>query len=174
MKGPIRSALIGVLAATGVAGCGTTEERLVPPDLNSPQVALTVDYPGAAPLALITYRSRRVRCHALGTMTARGARLLGQLGKPVSQALPRHGRCLDAAHPVVSLQVGDAGNALRAVGGITRDDVVRVAVAGQRVRPRDGAFLVAFPASAGAVGQVVRVQLRDGRRLRLPLQQLLG
>jgi len=156
----------------GLTACGDEEERLATPDVNSARVALTVDFPGSAPLALITYRQAGRRCHALGTVTDEGPRVLGAAGGPLYAALQRHGDCLAAPRGLVSVQTSARGSRpLRVVGGLARHDVVRVRVAGQRVRPgRGGAFLVGWPAGTGDAGRMVEVQLRDGTRHRVPLQ----
>lgn len=162
---------LGVVLA-GLSGCGDAPERAVAPEVNSARVALTVDYPGSAPLALITYRAAGRRCHALGRLTASGARALAEPGAPLDGALERRGVCLDGAAEPVSVELSAEGSGpLRAAGGLARRDVVRIRVAGQRARPgRDGAFLVAWPSDAGDAGSIVEVTLRDGSRQRVPLQ----
>ncbi len=159
------------LMTVGLTACGGEEERLVPPEPNSARVALTVAYPGSAPLALITYRQGGRRCHALGMVRDGRPRVLDGGARPLYAALERRGACLGARGKLVSLHVSDRGaRALRVVGGLARPDVVRVRVAGQRVRPsRGGAFLVGWPAGAGSAGRMVEVQRRDGTRHRVPL-----
>ena len=163
------AALPVALITAGMTGCGGEEERLAPLEPNSTRVALTVDYPGSAPMALITYRSLGRRCHALGTLTAHGPRVLADQKAPLTAALQRLGGCLDTGSPV-SVQVSGGGTRLRVAGGLASPDVVRVRLAGQRVKPgRGGAFLVAWPSGTGDVGRAVEVQLRDGTRRRVAL-----
>ncbi len=165
------AALPLALMIVGLTACGGEEERLAALEPNSARVALTVDYPGSAPLALITYRAGGRRCHALGTVTDQGPRVLGDRA-PLYRALERRGGCLGRAHPLVSVQLSDRrSRPLRVLGGLARHDVIRLRIAGQRVRPdRGGAFLVGWPAGTGDAGRVVEVMLRDGTRHRVPLE----
>jgi hypothetical protein len=166
------AALLALIAAGALAGCGDEAESEAPIRQVVPHVALTLDYPGHSPWALITYRSDAGRrCHALGTLTAEGPRLLGLPHQPLGLALSGQGRCLAPSRPV-SLQVSDPGRneSMRVIGGLARRDVARVTIAGQRIRPTaGGGFLIVQPVDAGSLGKAMRVQLRDGRRLRLAL-----
>jgi hypothetical protein len=164
-----------IIAAAAFAACGEEERVDTGPAVSSARVAMTVTYPGFAPFALVTYRDRRGRhCHGLGTLTARGPRVLGLPGASLAEGLTRRGKCLGAGDHDVSLQVRSAGRgAPRLVGGIVRAGVTRVVVAGQAVRPRPGGeFLVAQPAGAGAIGDEIELEYRAGEHRRLPLKLL--
>ena len=161
------------MLALGVAsaGCGA-EKQTTPPAANSARVALTLDYPGYAPWALIVYRDERDRsCHAIGTITREGPRVVDRIAVPLTEALTAGGHCIDAKDRDVSIQVrrGAAGGP-RLVGGIVRRGVRRVNVAGRTVRPRrDGTFLLALPPSADSVGTTVGLEYHRGHRRKLPL-----
>jgi hypothetical protein len=176
--GPLRRVAITastLLAAASLAACGEEERAATPPALSSPKVAMTVTYPGYAPFALITYRDGQGRrCHGIGSVTPNGPRVMGALGISLADGLARRGKCLGAADSDVSLQVRKVGpGAPRVVGGIVRDGVTKVVVAGQRVDPRPtGEFLVVQPAGAGALGSEVELEYRAGQARRLPLARV--
>ena len=160
------------IAAAGLSACGAEEQTETPPALSSPRVAMTVNYPGYAPFALITYRDAEGRrCHGIGSVTADGPRVMGALGLDLTQGLAERGKCMRAEDNDVSLQIRKAGvGAPRIVGGIVRDGVTKVIVAGQRVDPRpSGEFLVVQPAGAGTLGSAVELEYRAGTVRRLPL-----
>ena len=173
--GPLRRVGITAAAALGAASlsaCGAEEKVETPPALSSPRVAMTVSYPGYAPFALITYRDAAGRrCHGIGSVTANGPRVMGALGASLAEGLAQRGKCLRTDDNDVSLQVRRAGTgAPRIVGGIVRDGVTKVVVAGQRVDPRPtGEFLVVQPAGAGSLGSAVELEYRAGQVRRLPL-----
>lgn len=159
-------------AATALSACGAEEKPDTPPALSSPRVAMTASYPGYAPFALITYRDGDGRrCHGIGSVTPNGPRVMGALGLSLAEGLTRRGKCMRADDNDVSLQVRHAGaGAPRIVGGIVRDGVTKVVVAGQRVDPRPtGEFLVVQPAGAGSLGSAVELEYRAGTVRRLPL-----
>ena len=136
---------------------------------------MTVSYPGYAPFALITYRDGEGRrCHGIGSVTAHGPRVMGSLGTTLADGLAKRGKCLRADDSDVSLQVRKAGaGAPRIVGGIVRDGVTKVVVAGQRVDPRPtGEFLVVQPAGAGTLGSAIELEYRAGHVRRLPLDRV--
>ncbi|HEV2061937.1 MAG TPA: hypothetical protein VGR12_03715 [Solirubrobacteraceae bacterium] len=163
------------LAAAAFAACGGAERETTPPAMSSPRVAMTVSYPGYAPFALITYRDGEGRrCHGIGSVTAHGPRVMGSLGATLADGLARSGKCLRADDSDVSLQVRNVGvGAPRVVGGIVRDGVAKVVVAGQRVDPRPtGEFLVVQPAGAGSLGSAVELEYRAGHVRRLPLDRV--
>ena len=159
-------------AAAALSACGAEEKTETPPALSSPRVAMTVNYPGYAPFALITYRDAAgLRCHGIGSVTPDGPRVMGALGLTLSDGLAQRGKCMRADDNDVSLQIRNAGaGAPRIVGGIVRDGVTKVIVAGQRVDPRPtGEFLVVQPAGAGTLGSAVELEYRAGVVRRLPL-----
>ena len=172
--GPLRrlaSAGLAVFAVTAAVGCGEEERVVSGPAMSSPQVAMTVSYPGFAPFALITYRDREGRrCHGLGSLTAHGPRVIGALEDPLADGLAARGKCLGSRDGDVSLQVRKAGRgAPRLVGGIVRAGVTRVVVGGQAVRPRSGGeFLVVQPADAATLASV-QLEYRAGHHKRLPV-----
>jgi hypothetical protein len=176
--GPLRRVGIiasAVLAAASLAACGAEEQVETPPALSSPRVAMTVTYPGYAPFALITYRDRAGnRCHGIGSVTSSGPRVMGALGVSLADGLARRGKCLGAQDSDVSLQVRKVGpGAPRVVGGIVREGVTKVVVAGQRVDPRPtGEFLVVQPAGSGTLGSAVELEYRAGAVRRLPLARV--
>ena len=162
------------LAVTALAACGEEKRADNAPALSSPRVAMTVSYPGFAPFALITYRDAEGRrCHGLGSVTPEGPRVMGALGDNLVEGLTNRGKCLTAKGGDVSLQIRRAGTgAPRIVGGIVREGVTRIVVAGQAVRPRRGGeFLVVQPADAGALGDEIELEYHAGhhRRVRLDL-----
>ena len=160
------------IAAAGLAACGEQERAASGPVLSSSRVAMTADFPGYAPFALITYRDAEGRrCHALGSVTPNGPRVIGALGDRLADGLARVGRCLDATDGDVSVQVQAAGRgAPRLVGGIVRAGVTRVVVGGRRVRPRPGGeFLVVHPADAGALGDEIELEYHAGGHRKVPL-----
>lgn len=164
--------LLSLAVAAGGAGCGDERETLEPPRAQSSRVALTVSYPGLAPWALITYQTRAgERCHALGTLTTAGPRVLGAADEPLETALAGNGRCLDRGHAAVSLDVSDgARGAVRIVGGLVARGVRRLVVAGERVRPsRSGAFLVSQPSSS-ALGESVHLVYESGATEQVALE----
>ncbi len=172
-----RLGIIGsaALVAAALAACGTEKPVQTPPATSSPRVAMTVTYPGYAPFALITYRDGEGRrCHGIGSVTASGPRVMGALGSSLADGLARRGKCLLAEDNDVSLQVRKAGvGAPRIVGGIVRDGVTKVIVAGQRVDPRpSGEFLVVQPAGAGSLGSAIELEYRAGAVRRLPLDRV--
>lgn len=172
-----RVGIIGAaaLAAAALSACGSEERVTTPPALSSPRVAMTVSYPGYAPFALITYRDGDGRrCHGIGSVTANGPRVMGALGASLADGLATNGKCLRADDSDVSLQVRKVGvDAPRIVGGIVRDGVTKVIVAGQRVDPRPtGEFLVVQPAGAGSLGSAVELEYRAGQVRRLPLDRV--
>lgn len=165
----------GVLAtavtAAGLAGCGE-EERPQPLRANSPAVALTLEWPGAAPWALITYeREDGRRCHAMGTITPAGPRLLSRPDVPLGEALS-FGRtpCLGKDQRSVSLSVRQApGGAGQLIGGLAAPGVRTLQIGDQRVHPaRNGAFLL--HRAGGATTERVRVETRNGRAVTHPLR----
>ncbi len=159
-----------VVAVT--TGCGEEKRADTGPAMSSPRVAMTVSYPGFAPFALITYRDGEGRrCHGIGSVTSEGPRVMGALGMTLTEGLSKHGKCMRAEDKDVSLQIRKAGaGAPRIVGGIVRDGVTKVIVAGQRVDPRpSGEFLVVQPAGAGSLGSAVELEYRAGASRRLPL-----
>jgi hypothetical protein len=163
------------IAAVALAACGEEQRSDGGPALGSPRVAMTADYPGYAPFALVTYRDARGRrCHGLASVTPHGPRVMGALGDSLADGLARRGRCLGADDGDVSVQVADPGRgAPRLVGGIVRAGVVRVVVGGQRVRPRPGGeFLVVHPAGAGRLGAEIELRYRAGGHRRLPLKRV--
>jgi hypothetical protein len=170
----LRVASLGsaILAATALSACGSEEKVETPPAMSSPRVAMTVSYPGYAPFALITYRDGEGRrCHGIGSVTADGPRVMGALAKTLTDGLAKGGKCMRAEDNDVSLQVRKVGpGAPRVVGGIVRNGVTKVIVAGQRVDPRpSGEFLVVQPAGAGTLGSAVELEYRAGGIRRLPL-----
>ena len=168
---------VGTIAAIALAGaalsaCGEEAKVETPPAMSSPRVAMTVAYPGYAPFALITYRDGEGRrCHGIGSVTPDGPRVMGALGVTLTEGLAKQGRCMRAEDKDVSLQVRKVGvGAPRIVGGIVRNGVTKVIVAGQRVDPRpSGEFLVVQPAGAGTLGSAVELEYRAGGIRRLPL-----
>ena len=169
---PSCSALV---AAASLSACGAEEQEVNPPVLSSPRVAMTASYPGYAPFALITYRDGEGRrCHGIGSVTANGPRVMGALSASLAEGLALRGKCMRADDSDVSLQVRKAGaGAPRIVGGIVRDGVTKVIVAGQRVDPRpSGEFLVVQPAGAGSLGSSVELEYRAGHVRRLPLDRV--
>jgi hypothetical protein len=164
------AAVLAVLAG----GCGK-DERPEPLQAHSAQVAATLSWPGYAPLALITFRDAGGRrCHALGTLTADGPRVLGAAALPLSDALTRAQHCLDAGHRVLSLQsVPAADGAMRLVGGIASARVREIVVGDQRLKPRaNGGFLALIPAGE-PLGASVEVDFTGGDRRRFPLRAVL-
>jgi hypothetical protein len=164
-----------VLAATVMAvvpaGCGE-EERPQPLRANSPAVALTLEWPGAAPWALITYqRDDGRRCHAIGTLTPAGPRLLDHPDMPLDQALTA-GRtpCLGKAHGSVSLSVRAApGGNGQLIGGLAEPGVRTLQIGDQRVHPAaNGAFLL--HRAGGAMTASMRVETRGGHASEQPLR----
>ena len=171
----VRLTCSALLAAATLSACGEEERETTPPAMSSPRVAMTVTYPGYAPFALITYRDGEGRrCHGIGSVTASGPRVMGALSTSLSQGLAKRGKCLRADDSDVSLQIRKAGpGAPRIVGGIVREGVTKVIVAGQRVDPRPtGEFLVVQPAGAGALGSAVELEYRAGHVRRLPLDRV--
>lgn len=163
---------VAAIAAAALAACGEEEQLGSGPVLSSTRVAMTADFPGFAPFALITYRDAEGRrCHALGSVTPNGPRVIGALGDNLSSGLTRRGMCLDARDGDVSVQVQAAGRgAPRLVGGIVRAGVTRVVVGGRKVRPRPGGeFLVVHPADAGPLGDDIGLEYHAGGRRRVPL-----
>ena len=161
------------MAAASLSACGSEEAPTTPPALSSARVAMTASYPGFAPFALITYRDADGRrCHGLGSVTPEGPRVMGALDVSLTDGLTARGKCLGANGRDVSLQVRRAGRgAPRIVGGIVREGVTRVVVAGPSVRPRRGGeFLVVQPADAGALGEKIELEYHAGHHRRLPLQ----
>lgn len=161
------------MAAAALSACGGEEREDTKPALSSPRVAMTADYPGYAPFALITYRDGAGRrCHGLASVTPEGPRVMGALDQSLTDGLAQRGRCLGADDRDVSLQVRKAGRgAPRIVGGIVRAGVTRVVVAGQKVRPRPGGeFLVVQPVDAGSLGEEIALEYHAGRHRRLPLR----
>lgn len=167
---------ITAAAALAVAGCGKEQAPDAGPATSTPEVALTASYPGYAPFALITYRDKTGRrCHGIGTLTANGPRVLGARSDlSLADGLKSRGKCLRPTDGDVSLQVRQgAPGAPRIVGGLAREGVSRVIVAGQRVRPRrGGAFLVIQPADTGSLGDKVGLEYRAGHTRRISLRQL--
>lgn len=173
----LRAATTGAaaLAVVALSACGAEDEAETPPAMSSPRVAMTVSYPGYAPFALITYRDGDGRrCHGIGSVTPDGPRVMGALGLSLPEGLAKRGKCMRADDNDVSLQVRKAGTgAPRIVGGIVRDGVTKVVVAGQRVDPRPtGEFLVVQPAGAGTLGSAVELEYRAGHVRRLPLDRV--
>lgn len=161
------------LAAAALAACGEEQRDTTPPALSSARVAMTASYPGYAPFALITYRDADGhRCHGLGSVTPHGPRVMGALEDSLTAGLAARGRCLTAQGRDVSLQIREAGRgAPRIVGGIVREGVTRVVVAGQTVRPRRGGeFLVVQPAGTGSLGKEIELEYHAGHHRRLPLE----
>jgi hypothetical protein len=160
------------MAAAALGACGEEERTGVAPALSSTRVAMTADFPGFAPFALITYRDAAGRrCHALGSVTPNGPRVIGALGSALADGLARRGTCLDARDRDVSFQVGGGGRTPRLVGGIVRAGVTRVVVGGHKVRPRPGGeFLVVHPADAGALGDDIQLQYHAGGHRKVPLR----
>lgn len=170
--GRVGAAAVAAAAALA-AGCGEEERADAGPAMSSPRVAMTVTYPGYQPFALISYRDRRGRrCHGLGTLTRKGPRLLGALDASLADALSRGGACMGPDSGDVSVQVRQVGRgSVRLVGGVVREGVTRVVVAGQRIRPRAGGeFLVAQPAAAGSLGSEIQLEYRAGGHRRVPLR----
>ena len=169
--GTITAAL--ALAGAG-AGCGEEPVPEAPPKAQSSRVALTVSYPGSSPWALITYEAADGRpCHAFGTLTKDGPRVLGAPDVPLEQALAGGGRCLRDRSVSLATATG-AGGDVRVVGGIAAPGVRRVVVGGERIRPsKSGAFLVVQPAS-GALGRDVELVFSGGARERVPAETLIG
>jgi hypothetical protein len=167
-----RGAIAAALAvAIGCAGCGE-QERTIEQAATSPRVALSIDYPGYAPWALIVFRDERNRrCHALGAITKQGPRALERTDIPLADGLIRSGRCVERDDLDVSLQMRRPGKGgPRVVGGLARDGVRRVRIAGRTVRPRrDGSFLLVLPAGADRVGRTVGLEYGGGHRRKLPL-----
>jgi hypothetical protein len=176
--GPLRRVAItcsALAAAVSLTACGEEEREATSPVMSSPRVAMTASYPGYAPFALITYRDGQGRrCHGIGSVTANGPRVMGALGVSLADGLARRGKCMRADDSDVSLQVRKIGTgAPRVVGGIVRDGVTKVIVAGQRVDPRPtGEFLVVQPAGAGSLGSAVELEYRAGQVRRLPLARV--
>ena len=161
------------MAAVALGACGGEERDQTAPALSSARVAMTANYPGYAPFALITYRDAEGRrCHGLGSVTPEGPRVMGALGDDLTEGLTNRGKCLSANGRDVSLQVRRAGaGAPRIVGGIVREGVTRIVIAGQAVRPRRGGeFLVVQPADAGALGDEIELEYTAGHHRRLPLE----
>jgi hypothetical protein len=171
---------VGLLVAAAIASfllLGREEEKRADtgPALSTPRVAQTASQPGYAPFALITYRDRAGHpCHGIGTLTKSGPRVLDAPELPLERALATRGACLGPRDGDISLQVRQARpGAPHVVGGLARAGVLRVVVAGQRVRPRgDGSFLVLQPASAGSLGTKVELQYRAGHTRRLSLRRV--
>ncbi|HEX8086222.1 MAG TPA: hypothetical protein VF529_18155 [Solirubrobacteraceae bacterium] len=161
------------IAGAGLSACGEEQRERPVPALSSARVAMTADYPGYAPFALITYRDAKGRrCHGLGSVTPDGPRVMGALDDSLIDGLTARGKCLSATGQDVSLQVRPAGRgAPRIVGGIAREGVTRVVVAGQSVRPRRGGeFLVVQPTGTGALGDEIELEYHAGHHRRLPLR----
>jgi hypothetical protein len=158
-------------AAAALAGCGE-EERPQPLRASGTAVALTLEWPGAQPWALITYqREDGRRCHAIGTLTPAGPRLLSRPDVPLGDALA-YGRtpCLGKDPQSVSVTVRSApGGAGQLVGGLAARGVKALRIGDQRVRPNArGAFLV--HRAGGATGDTLRVESRSGREVAHPLR----
>lgn len=156
--------LAAIATAMVFAGCGE-EERPLPPEANTPRVALTLDWPGVAPWALITFvRQDGSRCAALGTLTKAGPRVLGALGLDLASGLATRGRCLDPKGSVLVDVDESPGREVQVVGGLAAEGVVRLRIAGQVVRPREnGAFLL-ITNGAQALGRTLVVERHGGRR----------
>ena len=173
---PVGSLAAVAAAALAVTGCGEEQVRDAGPSTSTPEVAITASYPGYAPFALITYRDEDGRrCHGIGTLTASGPKVLGaNSDQTLIQGLQARGKCLRATDGDVSLQVRQGGaHTPRIVGGLAREGVLRVSVAGQRVRPQpNGAFLVIQPADTGPVGDKVGLEYRAGHTRRLPIRRV--
>ena len=178
MTVPVR--LLRVVGTTGamamalaLPACGEEEREDTPPALSSARVALTAEYPGYQPFALITYRDPAGRrCHGLGSVTPDGPRVMGALGDSLTEGLTANGTCLTATGRDVSVQVRKAGGrgAPRIVGGIVRAGVTRVVVAGQAIRPRSGGeFLVVQPADSGVLGDDIELEYAAGTQKTVPL-----
>jgi hypothetical protein len=174
----------GVVAAAALsmnaAGCGE-EQRSAPPQVGSPKVAATLEWPGQRPWALITYHRTDGRpCHALGVLTAAGPRLIARPNDSLSVGLQRYrGHCLEPREGRgISIDAEKApGGAGALVGGVAAPSVRRVTIAGQHVRPgKDGSFLMLHPAASGRLKARVDVDLRNGHRrtLRLDLSKVSG
>ena len=162
------------LAATAAA-CGEEPAPAEAPRASSARVELTLSLPGGgAPLALITYQGNGGRtCHALGTLTTQGPRVLDALDQPLEAGLARAGHCLSGKG--ISLATARAGGGeLRVVGGMAAKGVRRIVVGGERVRPsRSGAFLVA-QRGAGSQREDVELIYAGGGHERVPLERLAG
>lgn len=160
------------MAAAALGACGEEKRTGSGPALSSTRVAMTADFPGFAPFALITYRDADGRrCHALGSVTPNGPRVMGALGAALADGLKHRGTCLDDRDRDVSFQVGGGGRSPQLVGGIVRAGVTRVVVGGQRVRPRPGGeFLVVHPADAGALGDDIELEYNAGGNRKVPLR----
>ena len=163
--------LAAVALAVGLAGCGE-EERPLPPTANTPKVALTVNWPGVQPWALITYtRQDGERCAALGSLTTAGPRVLGALGQDLTTGLTTRGECL-TSRVLIDVEA-NTGRELQVVGGIAAPEVKRLRVAGQVVRPKkDGTFLLIHADPAHRLGTEVEVVLRGGSRTSVPFPPL--
>jgi hypothetical protein len=158
--------------ALALPACGGEEREDTPPALSSARVAMTVEYPGYQPFALITYRDPAGRrCHGLGSVTPQGPRVMGALDNSLTEGLTTRGTCLAVGGRDISVQVRKAGRgAPRIVGGIVREGVTRIVVAGQTIRPRRGGeFLFVQPPDAGALGDDIELEYTAGQHRRLPL-----
>ncbi len=164
------SVLASLLLASAAAGCaGQERQTFEPPRAHSSQVAMTVSYPGVEPWALITYEGMSgKRCHALGTLTGTGPRVLRAPAQPLDAGLADAGRCLGTSSVSLDVSTG-AGGAVRVVGGIAASGVKRVVVGGERIRPgRSGAFLVTQSSDA-RLGDSVELVWSSGGRERVAL-----
>ena len=163
--------LATAVTTAALAGCGE-EERPQPLRANSPTVALTLEWPGAAPWALITYqRDDGRRCHAIGTLTPHGPRLIDRPEIALGEALS-YGRtpCLGRHSKSVSLSVRAApGGNGQLIGGLAATGVRTLQIGDQRVRPQaNGAFLL--HRAGGATSERVRVETRGGHASEHPLR----
>ncbi|MDQ3741457.1 MAG: hypothetical protein M3389_11010, partial [Actinomycetota bacterium] len=92
---PLASTAVAALAAVVLSACGEEQREDTSPRLSSPRVAITANYPGYAPFALITYTDGAGRrCHSLGSLTADGPRVMGALEQPLAAGLAARGTCL--------------------------------------------------------------------------------
>jgi hypothetical protein len=168
--------LVTALAlGAGATACGEEAAPSDTPRSASAKVELTMSLPGGgAPLALITYQGDGGRtCHALGTLTTRGPRVLDALDQPLETGLGRSGHCL-GGHGVSLATARVGGGELRVLGGLAAKGVRRVVVGGERVRPsRSGAFLVA-QRSPGSLSGDVELIYAGGGHERVPLASLAG
>jgi hypothetical protein len=168
------SVCAAAVLATTLGACGQDKKAAVK-TAHASKVALTIDWPGVAPWALITYTGGEdKRCAALGRITGGGPRVLGALDLPLNAALAARGRCLDHRTRPVLLEIRESdGREARIIGGLADRGVKRLRIAGQTVRPnRDGAFLLLHADAATTLGRDVKIEFHGGGSSTMKLPSL--
>ena len=168
--------MIGAMAvlATGLGACGE-EDAKEAPLASAPKVALTLNWPGVAPWALITYtREDGERCAAIGSLTKDGPQVLDSGGLPLTSALAARGRCLDRRRGPVFVQVAQsAGREVQIIGGLAEKGIKELRLAGQTVVPdRHGAFLLIHADGADSLGDQFTVRYRGGAKSTFAMPKL--